>query len=218
MPSAAGLGGDLNWALDRIDIPVAAVDRDGRICYQNDRARTVFGDMIGRPHSDMIAPQSKASARLDLAKRVLGRQRTGSWEGWIRTVSGDVLADVHRVAIEANGHVVGVFGIAAPRREPGHEARGASQPLTPRQMEVLEYLARAESTVRIAGELSIAEETVRNHIRAILRALGVHSRLEAVLEAQRLGLVRRDSSAMPDSAHEHKSRLLRDSHSAKSSG
>lgn len=187
--ASGGLVGDIYSALDRIDLPVAAVGRDGRIRYQNERARAVFGDMIGRHRSSLIAPQSKASAELNVAKTMLGTEHTGAWEGWIRTVDGDVLAEVHRVTIEAGGHVVGIFGIAVPRREPRPVARAAPQSLTPRRMEVLEHLARGESTALIADELGVAQETVRNHIRGILCALQVHSRLEAVLEAQRLGLV-----------------------------
>jgi DNA-binding NarL/FixJ family response regulator len=41
-------------------------------------------------------------------------------------------------------------------------------------------LEHGRSTEQIAEELHLSVETVRNHIRAILRALGVHSRLEAV--------------------------------------
>jgi DNA-binding NarL/FixJ family response regulator len=48
---------------------------------------------------------------------------------------------------------------------------------------------RGHSTEQIASSLGIAPDTVRNHIRRLLRALGVHSRLEAVALAVRDGLV-----------------------------
>jgi len=41
-------------------------------------------------------------------------------------------------------------------------------------------LERGRSTEQIAGELHLSIETVRNHVRHILRALDAHSRLEAV--------------------------------------
>jgi DNA-binding NarL/FixJ family response regulator len=50
----------------------------------------------------------------------------------------------------------------------------------PRQAEVLELLERGRSTNQIADELHLSIETVRNHVRNILRAVGAHSRLEAV--------------------------------------
>ena len=52
--------------------------------------------------------------------------------------------------------------------------------LTPRQAQVLELLERGRSTSQIAEDLHLSTETVRNHIRHVLRATGAHSRLEAV--------------------------------------
>jgi DNA-binding NarL/FixJ family response regulator len=57
--------------------------------------------------------------------------------------------------------------------------------LTPRQTEVLRLLEHGRSTDQIARELHLSIETVRNHVRHILRALDVHSRLEAVAVARR---------------------------------
>lgn len=62
-------------------------------------------------------------------------------------------------------------------------------PLTPRQHEVLRLLAAGRVAKQVAAELGLAEATVRNHIRDILRRLGAHSQLEAVATARRLGLV-----------------------------
>jgi DNA-binding NarL/FixJ family response regulator len=61
--------------------------------------------------------------------------------------------------------------------------------LTPRQAEVLTLLEHGRSTDDIADQLHLSVETVRNHIRHILRALGVHSRLEAVAVARHGELV-----------------------------
>jgi two-component system nitrate/nitrite response regulator NarL len=61
--------------------------------------------------------------------------------------------------------------------------------LTPREHEVLTYLARGKSGEVIAEELSITPLTVRTHIRNLMSKLGVHSRLEAVSYAVNNGLV-----------------------------
>jgi DNA-binding NarL/FixJ family response regulator len=53
-------------------------------------------------------------------------------------------------------------------------------PLTPRQAEVLDLLERGRTTRQIAAELHLSIDTVRNHVRHILRAVGAHSRLEPV--------------------------------------
>jgi DNA-binding NarL/FixJ family response regulator len=50
-------------------------------------------------------------------------------------------------------------------------------------------LSRGASTDDIAGALHLSKETVRNHVRHILRALGAHSRLEAVALAHHQGLL-----------------------------
>jgi PAS domain S-box-containing protein len=61
--------------------------------------------------------------------------------------------------------------------------------LTNRELEVLSLLAQGFSTDDIARSLSISPSTTRNHIRNILQKLQVHSRLEAVVQAYKQGLV-----------------------------
>ena len=61
--------------------------------------------------------------------------------------------------------------------------------LTTRQQEVLELLADGMPAKVIATELGVVEATVRNHIRAILVALGAHSQLGAVANARRWHLI-----------------------------
>jgi DNA-binding NarL/FixJ family response regulator len=54
---------------------------------------------------------------------------------------------------------------------------------------VLQLLGRGASTEQIAEALTISSETVRNHVRHVLRTLGAHSRLEAVATARAAGLL-----------------------------
>ena len=58
--------------------------------------------------------------------------------------------------------------------------------LTDRQREVMHLLARGQPNKLIARELGISEATVKVHLLAIYRALGVRNRTEAVVVAQRL--------------------------------
>ena len=62
------------------------------------------------------------------------------------------------------------------------------EPLTARELEVLQHLAEGASTVQASEQLGISTATLRAHVQAILRKLGAHSRLEAVAEAARLGI------------------------------
>lgn len=54
-------------------------------------------------------------------------------------------------------------------------------PITPRQQQVLQGLLQGKPNKLIASELNISAETVKDHVQAIYRALGVNSRTQAVL-------------------------------------
>jgi PAS domain S-box-containing protein len=74
----------------------------------------------------------------------------------------------------------------------GDVARPAPAPnprLSARELEVLRRLAQGDSTTELAENLSISVATARNHMDRVMRKLGVHSRLKAVVRAARLGLI-----------------------------
>lgn len=60
--------------------------------------------------------------------------------------------------------------------------------LTPRESEILGLLAEGQSNKAIARNLGISDGTVKLHVKAILRKLGVHSRVEAAVIAVEQGL------------------------------
>lgn len=64
-----------------------------------------------------------------------------------------------------------------------------SEPLTPREMEVLQLLAEGLTNKAIAHELAVSEHTVKFHVNAIMSKLDAQSRTEAVVSAMRLGLL-----------------------------
>jgi PAS domain S-box-containing protein len=84
-----------------------------------------------------------------------------------------------------------------------HAAAGEAEPvavepqpaLTRRQRQILCLLAEGVRARQIAARLRLSETTVRNHIQAILLALGVHSQLEAVARAHTLALADDDTAA-----------------------
>ena len=61
--------------------------------------------------------------------------------------------------------------------------------LSPRQLDCLLKLAQGKSNKTIAGELYLADSTVKSHISAVFAALNVNSRAEAVFKAASLGLL-----------------------------
>jgi two-component system, NarL family, response regulator LiaR len=64
--------------------------------------------------------------------------------------------------------------------------RGTRSPLTTREWEVIDLLAEGLTTDEIARSLHLSSETVRSHVKHILRKLDARSRAEAVAAAQRL--------------------------------
>jgi DNA-binding NarL/FixJ family response regulator len=62
-------------------------------------------------------------------------------------------------------------------------------PLTPREMEILELVVQGMSNRKIAYDLGISHQTVKNHMTAILRKLGATGRTEAAVSALRRGWI-----------------------------
>jgi two-component system nitrate/nitrite response regulator NarL len=80
-----------------------------------------------------------------------------------------------------------VRGDAGPRPAPPRAAAPFAE-LTPRELEILECIADGSSNKMIARELDITDGTVKLHVKAILRKLGLRSRVEAAVIAVEHGL------------------------------
>lgn len=70
----------------------------------------------------------------------------------------------------------------------GHSRSAAALGLTPRQGQVLALVMKGRANKEICRELGLAERTVKAHLTAVLNALKVTSRTQAVIAANRLGL------------------------------
>ena len=75
----------------------------------------------------------------------------------------------------------------APAWEP--ELEGAREPLTPREIQVVELLAQGLPNKAIAARLGISDQTVKFHVSSICGKLGAINRTDAVRRAVRRGLI-----------------------------
>jgi len=99
---------------------------------------------------------------------------------------------VAAITTVAHGLLVvdGAFLPATLSPLPGEPAVELVEPLTAREMEVLQTVAQGLSNKLIAHRLNISEHTVKFHLNAILGKLGAQSRTDAVVRATRAGLIR----------------------------
>lgn len=110
-----------------------------------------------------------------------------------KTYHGEVIT--HALRLVVSGHVYVPREAIDPRRNahepirigpPGGDPRGLG--LTDRQCEVLRLILRGLPNKIICRHLDLSEGTVKVHVSAVLRALGVRNRTQAVIAASRLGL------------------------------
>jgi len=178
---------DLTATIGQLGIPSVIVSREGRMTWMNDTARELFGDLVGElPLETTVVPEHAPFARGEFERKLDGVPFT-DYEVDVVTHDGRrVRALISSVPIPGDDPDRAVFAVAWLDRQP---PRAIEADLTPRQKQVLRLLAEGQSTEQIAAELHLATETVRNHIRHVLKGLGAHSRLEAVVLARRLGLI-----------------------------
>ena len=106
-------------------------------------------------------------------------------KGYIPKSSGkDIILNALRLVLSG--------GVYLPAKILLTEVSITSNPgsLTPRQVDVLQLLAQGKSNKEVADKLKLTENTVRTHVAAILKRLGVKNRTEAGVAAVAQGLLR----------------------------
>jgi DNA-binding NarL/FixJ family response regulator len=130
----------------------------------------------------------------DLDAYVYDAIRAGASGFLLKDVTAARLVDGVRMIAEGSM----LLGPAVSRRLVADFARGATRtptrpaslaPLSPREREVLDELARGRSNAEIASDLHISAETVKSHVAEVLRKLGLRDRIQAVVFAYEHGLV-----------------------------
>jgi DNA-binding CsgD family transcriptional regulator len=184
------LSADVVGVLEAIGVPAYIVDRHRRIRWQNHASIELVGDLRGRlDGSAGLDPEDLPRAREAFAQKLNGAPSTEFKVSVARRDRTRVRVAVNSVPLKgADGVVIGSFGLVQVLGEvdPASERPPS---LSPRERETLMLLAAGCSTERMAQEMSISTETVRNHVKRVLRSLGASSRVEAVAKARRVGLI-----------------------------
>jgi PAS domain S-box-containing protein len=175
--------------LERVAVPSFALDVRGRVAWLNEAAVELVGDIRGRNFTAVVAPHDISRLRRQFARKI-AEGSASDFEATLITRKGALAScGLSSTALHRDGLVVGVFGVMT--RPPVTEKPLPIEPerLTPRQYEVLQLLAAGATTDEIAQLLRLSRETVRNHVRAMMRRLNAKNRLEAVAIARRDSLI-----------------------------
>jgi PAS domain S-box-containing protein len=193
------VGGGLHavdmWLVDSLAVPASLHDLDGRFVHMNAAAERASGssnaEMLGRHFTDPLPPEAREQVTAQFRRAVEHGEPTDFETVFIDAAGNLRGVRAQHLPLRRDDETVGVLILAFDARRPPSELAGLAPQarLTPRQREVLDLIASGLSTSEIAKTLMLSTETVRNHIRSLLRELDVHSRPEAIAAARRLGLL-----------------------------
>lgn len=155
-----------------------------------------FG-LIGRLHERFPSLPVVVLSALEDPENVRQTIQSGAMGFVPKSAPTRVLLEVLKQVLEGNvcvpDHLQSVSGFS--NNAAGTATAEAAQPLpdisllTQRQVEVLSRVCQGKTNKQIATELGLSEKTVKAHVTAIFKVLGVVNRTQAVLVARRVGLM-----------------------------
>ena len=183
------LGGEAEDGLEAIEL---ARKLEPNVILMDVRMPRLDGVEATRRVAALGATRVLILTTFDLDEYVYEALRAGASGFLLKDVRPDELVDAIRVVAVGNT----LFGPAATRRlverfaQPDPTPAPALADLTEREREILGLLARGFSNAELADRLYVSEATVKTHVSAVLRKLGVRDRLQAVIAAYEGGLIR----------------------------
>jgi PAS domain S-box-containing protein len=180
------------WLVDSLVVPASLHDVEGRFVRMNAAAERAIGSSnscwLGRHYTEPVPPEARENVEAQFRRAVEIGEPT-DFETVFTDASGHIRGvRAQHLPLRRGDAIVGILILAFDVRQPpsGLELHPR---LTPRQREILELIASGLSTSEIATELTLSTETVRNHLRRVFEELHVHTRVEAIVAAQRFGLL-----------------------------
>lgn len=160
--------------------------------------------MPGMPGTEVLRRLRAAHPSMPIAMLTTSAEERDVIESLQAGAQGYLLKDMEPDAlIAALGEIVQGRTVVAPEltgilakavqgeARPSGELGDRIAELTPREQEILCHLAEGQSNKAIGRRLGISDGTVKLHVKAILRKLEVHSRVEAAVIAVERGLCER---------------------------
>lgn len=188
--TATEISDELLANIDRLPPDVAIVDIDGSdngltLAHRIKQCSPSVGVVIltSEPNDGQIFEALKEQAAAYLGKDITAQQLSDT----IRSVArgGHPINDTLTSRPKLAEKVLHEFQDLYWRSE----AEALISPLTPRETEILNFIAQGYLNKQIAGQLGISEQTIKNHVTSILRKLNANARTEAVVVAIRQGLI-----------------------------
>ena len=183
------------WLVDSLVVPASLHDVNGRFVHVNSAAERASGWSnawwLGRHFTDPLPPEAREKVAA-LFQRAVEHGEPADFETVFVDASGRLRGvRAQHLPLRAGDAIVGILILAFEPLQLAFDAMGKEpEPqLTRRQHEILGLIASGHSTSEIATTLTLSTETVRNHVQALLRELRVHTRLEAIVAARRVGLL-----------------------------
>jgi DNA-binding NarL/FixJ family response regulator len=184
-------------ALDpRIDV-IVAEDRDSTLTalarYPDCALMLLDLTLPGAHGLDLLAELVRDFPRIPVLvlsathdRATVGAAMAAGARGYVaKTASAEELLDAVQTVLSGGRSVTRDF-TRAPARVDGVPAQALG--LTQRQAEVLRLLVQGKPNKLICRDLRLSEGTVKVHVSAILKALNVHSRAQAIVELARRGV------------------------------
>ena len=181
------LGASFDDVIEALGLPAWLIDASGEVLWLNGAARALGDDRRVPNYISGVAPESRHHVQTMFSRQLLGADETTQYVLTVATPDGErLLIDASNVAVRNGDRVVAVFGVG---KVLGESANPGVVVLAPRLHETLRLLSQGSSTQAIATTLGITRESARNYVRLLLRALGAHSRVEAVARGRELELL-----------------------------
>lgn len=132
---------------------------------------------LSAPVVALVADEGQTAVIWSSGVRVLLRREMDPDRLWVAiqaALHGLIVLDAEL----SEGLITAVSPLALPTED-----------LTPRELEVLQHLAKGLTNKAIAQRLAVSEHTIKFHVNALMSKLGAQSRTEAVVLATRQGLI-----------------------------